>query len=84
MGVSLNRFKQLSSRDVELVTKLSERIHYINPNESFLNHSFVVLEKALPNMYFSVESYSLSPISFEQAVNVGGSDESKAVWRKYS
>ena len=83
MGTSLDRFKQLSSRDVELVTKLSERIHYTNPNEPFLNHSFVVLEKALPNTFFSVESFSLNPISFEQAINVGISNELVPVYRKY-
>ncbi len=75
MNISANRFKQLSARDIELLVKLSERIHYTSPNEPFLNHAFVVLCDALPCNFFSVESYSLNPVSFEQAVTAGFSSE---------
>ena len=78
-----NKFKQLSARDVELVTKLSERIHYTNPRESFLNHSFVVLSEALPCRHFSVDSYSINPVSFEQAVTVGIPDDLILVYQTY-
>jgi len=83
MEVSLNRFKQLSSRDVELVAKLSERIHYTNSNESFFNHAFVVLKEAVPNTGFSVENYSIVPFTFEQGVHGEISDELVSVCRKY-
>jgi hypothetical protein len=83
MSVSSNRFKQLSAHDFELLAKLSERIHYTNPNEPFLNHAFVVLNEAIPSTFLSVESYSISPVAFEKAVNVGITNEMDSTFRKY-
>jgi DNA-binding CsgD family transcriptional regulator len=83
VNISENRFKQLSAGDTELVVKLSERIHYTSPNEPFLNHVFVVLSEALPRAMFAVDSYSVNPVSLEQASNVGISNELYAVYRTY-
>lgn len=62
---------------------MSERIHRTNSNEPFLNHLFVVLNEALPRNIFSIDSYSLNPIFFEQAVSAGISDEQYLVYRRY-
>jgi DNA-binding CsgD family transcriptional regulator len=83
MSAGAQRFELLSSRDWELIARLSERIHYINANEPFLNHAFVVLNDAIPNNFFSVESYSINPVSFEQAVNVGFTGEQLATHQRY-
>jgi DNA-binding CsgD family transcriptional regulator len=80
---SSNQFKQLSSEDIELLARLAERIHHTNSNEPFLNHSFVVLNEALPRTIFSIDSYSVNPVSFEQAVNVGISNDLYALYRTY-
>jgi DNA-binding CsgD family transcriptional regulator len=83
MSVSSNRFKQLSAHDFELLATLSERIHYTNSNEPFLNHAFVVLNEAVPCTFLSVESFSLNPIAFEQTVNVGVPIELHPSYKKY-
>ena len=83
MSSSKDRFKHLSARDFELLATLSERIHYTNPNEPFLNHLYVVLNEAIHNTVFSVDSYSVNPIFFKQATSDSFSDELCAIYRRY-
>lgn len=83
MDVLEEQFKLLSPRDLKLVAKLSERIHYTNPHEPFLNHAFVVLNEALPCLFLSVESYSINPFRFERAVHEGVSKQLDVIHRTY-
>lgn len=76
-------FKQLTSDDIQSLARLSERIHHTNSNESFLNHSFVVLDGALSQAILSIENYSINPISFEQAVHTGISREESLIYQRY-
>ncbi|QHI70051.1 response regulator transcription factor [Tichowtungia aerotolerans] len=83
MNVSEARLELLTIRDIEFVAKVSERIHYTNSSEPFLNHSFVVLNDAIPRKIFSVDSYSINPVSFKQAVSEGVSSDLFSVYRAY-
>lgn len=83
MNISANRLKELSAQDLALVAKLLERIHHTNSNEPFINHLCVVLNEALPRDIFSIDSYSVNPVFFEQALSVGIDDSLYTVYRRY-
>ena len=83
MNSSENKYDLLSRSDWELIAKLSDRIHYTNSNESFLNHLYVVLNDALPKSVFVAESYSLSPISFEQTAGTPLTDEQYSIYKAH-
>lgn len=78
-----SKFRHLSSKDIELITKLCERIHRINHNESFSNHAYVVLRFALSNTYFAVDHYNLSPLIYEESLSDGLSAEILSIYAHY-
>jgi DNA-binding CsgD family transcriptional regulator len=81
--MSVSKNTTVSVADLELLARLSERIHDMNPNEPFLNHLYSVLKEAVPSTVFSIDSYSVSPLFFEQAASEIFSDELCAIYRQY-
>jgi len=78
-----NKFRLLSKRDFERLVTLSERIHDADTNEPFLNHLYSVLKEAIPNKFFSIDSYSLNPICLKSFTSQSFSDEQLAIYQRY-
>jgi len=78
-----SKFRHLSLKDLELISTLCERVHYTNPNEPFSNHAFVILRKALSNTCFAVDRYNLDPLSYEESLVGGCSNELYPVYATY-
>jgi DNA-binding CsgD family transcriptional regulator len=78
-----SKFRHLSSKDLELISTLCERVHYTNPNEPFSNHAFVVLKNAISSTQFSVDRYRTDPLVLEGALSEGVSNEFHSVYKAY-
>lgn len=76
-------YRGLTGRDVGRIATLCERVHYTNPGESFLNHSFVILKDILPSTQFSVDCYRTNPLVLEEALYEGVSDKYYPVYETY-
>lgn len=77
------KFRDLTSKDLELIATLCERVHYTNSNESFSNHTFVILKDAISSTQFSVELYRMDPLVLEGAINNGIPDKFFPIYKNY-
>ena len=77
------KFRDLTSKDLELIATLCERVHHANPNEPFINHLFVVLNNVLSNTCFAVDRYNLDPFIFEESKVSGFSADILPVYGTY-
>lgn len=63
------RYNNLNSTEIKQLTKLCERVHYTQSNESFCNHLYIVLKQAIPSIHFTIDHFSLAPLTLQKAIN---------------
>ena len=61
--------KNIGTQEFRRISKLCERVHRTSSNEPFTNHLYVVLEKALPGVHFTIDHFKLAPLSLHLSMN---------------
>ena len=61
--------KSISTKEATQIAKICERTHRTSSNEPFTNHLYVVLKDALPCVHFTIDHFSLKPLTFHEPLN---------------
>ncbi|MGE4489035.1 MAG: response regulator transcription factor [Kiritimatiellales bacterium] len=61
--------RNISTQEYRQIAKICERVHRTLSNEPFTNHLYVVLKDALPSVHFTIDHFSLKPLTMLEPLN---------------
>lgn len=61
--------RNISTQEIRRVSRICERVHRTTSSEPFTNHLFVVLKEALPGIHFTIDRFTLTPLTLHKPLN---------------
>jgi RNA polymerase sigma factor (sigma-70 family) len=61
--------RNISTKEFRRISKICERVHGTVSTEPFTNHLYVILEKALPGIHFTIDHFKLTPLTLHSSMN---------------
>ncbi|MGE4490163.1 MAG: response regulator transcription factor [Kiritimatiellales bacterium] len=61
--------RTIGTQEFRQLSKICERVHGTSSNEPFTNHLYVILEKALPGIHFTIDHFKLNPLTLHRSMN---------------